>query len=47
MSILYVTSFNKRLFRITGYNMVHSFLDTDTEGTLFATYEDDILQSLP
>ena len=47
MSILYVTSFNKRLFRITGYNMVHSFLDTDTEGDLFITYEDDILQDLP
>ena len=47
MSILYVTSFNKKLFRVSGYNMVHSFLDTDTEGDFLVTYEDDIFKDLP
>ena len=44
---LYVTSFNKKLFEVTGKSMVESFLNTKMEGHLLITYEDDISKEIP
>ena len=46
-NILYVTSFNKKLFDVTGKAMIKSFLDTGIEGDLLVTYEDDIENEIP
>ena len=45
--VLYVTSFNKQLFDLTGKKMVESFLETDIEGDLLVTYEENIGSSIP
>lgn len=39
-NVTYVTSFNERIFKISGIGMIHSFLKTRTEGHLIAYYED-------
>ena len=44
---LYVTSFNKKLFDVTGKDMVNSFLSTGMQGDLLVTYEDDIAEQIP
>ena len=46
-NILYVTSFNKQLFDVTGRAMIKSFLGAGIEGDLLVTYEDDIESELP
>jgi len=40
--ILYVTSFNKKLYEATGKDMLESFVYVKTEGEILVTYEDDI-----
>ena len=40
--LLYVTSFNKELYQATGKDMLHSFLDTETEGDMLITHEDGV-----
>jgi len=40
--LLYVSSFNRRLWKFTGHALVESFLNTQTKGELLLTYEDDI-----
>jgi len=40
--LLYVTSFNEKLYRATGKNMLQSFLATETEGDMLITHEDGI-----
>ena len=45
-NILYVTSFNKKLFDVTGKAMIQSFLGTGIEGDLLITYEDGIKEVL-
>ena len=44
---LYVTSFNKKLFDVTGEAMVQSFLRAKIQGDLLVTYEDDIEKKIP
>ena len=44
---LYVTSFNKKLFDVTGKAMIESFLSSKIEGDLLVTHEDDIAQEIP
>ena len=44
---LYVTSFNKKLFDVTGEAMVQSFLRAKIQGDLLVTYEDDIENKIP
>ena len=46
-NILYVTSFNKKLFDVTGRAMIRSFLGAEIEGDLLVTYEDDIKDEIP
>ena len=46
-NILYVTSFNKKLFDVTGKAMIQSFLGTGIEGDLLITYEDGIKEEIP
>jgi hypothetical protein len=45
--ILYVTSFNKKLYEATGHRMVESFTRAKIEGDLLITYEDDIKDLIP
>ena len=40
--ILYVTSFNERLYKATGEDMLKSFIYVKTEGDMLATYEGDV-----
>jgi hypothetical protein len=40
MTLLYVTSFNSKLFNATGHNLVKSFIETDSEGILLLTYDE-------
>ena len=40
--ILYVTSFNERLYEVTGRDMISSFIYVKTEGDMLATYEGDV-----
>tara|TARA_Y100001963_G_scaffold114935_1_gene159424 strand:+ start:197 stop:940 length:744 start_codon:yes stop_codon:yes gene_type:complete len=47
MSILYVTSFNNKLFHATGKNLIESFVHHKTEGNLLITHEDDIDNEIP
>jgi len=46
-NILYVTSFNKRLFNLTGKNMLSSFITKQIEGDMLIVYEDGIIHELP
>jgi hypothetical protein len=46
-SLLYVTTFNKKLFDATGRDMVASFLQKQIEGHLLVCYEDDIEEQIP
>ena len=47
MKILYVTSFNRRLYEATGQRMIESFVYHKTEGDLLITYEDDLSKDIP
>lgn len=40
MTLLYVTSFNRKLYYATGQYLVNSFLETDSEGVLLLTYDE-------
>ena len=42
MKILYVTTFNKRLFKATGQKMIDSFVLHKTEGDLLIAHEDGL-----
>lgn len=37
--VMYVTSFNDKLYNVTGRKMLHSFLNTKTEGDMLITHE--------
>jgi hypothetical protein len=39
MNILYVTTFNKRLYNITGKNLIESFLNNNIDAKLLVCYE--------
>jgi len=45
-NILYVTTFNKKLFNLTGQTLLESYLCTQAEDDLFVVYEDDLLKRL-
>ena len=45
--ILYVTSFNKNLYQVTGRSMIESFVKWKTEGDLLITFEDGIDSDIP
>ena len=40
--LLYVTSFNRKLYKATGRHMLQSFLATETEGDMLITHEDGV-----
>ena len=40
MKVLYVTTFNQRLYDLTGKNLVKTFLENTTDSDLFVCYED-------
>ena len=45
--ILYVTSFNKKLYEATGKNMIESFVKWKVEGDLLITFEDSLDLEIP
>jgi len=45
--ILYVTTFNKRLYTTTGRNILRGFQESGTEGDFFIAYEDNIGEQIP
>jgi len=45
--VLFVTSFNKRLYDATGRNLLKSFTKTGTEGSLLVTYEELTANDMP
>ena len=47
MKILYVTTFNQRLYDATGKNMIESFVRYKTEGDLLIAYEDGLDKVIP
>tara|TARA_R110000823_G_scaffold267453_1_gene387418 strand:+ start:6378 stop:7178 length:801 start_codon:yes stop_codon:yes gene_type:complete len=47
MKILYVTTFNQRLYDATGKNMIESFVRHKTEGDLLIAHEDDLDKVIP
>jgi hypothetical protein len=47
MKILYVTTFNQRLYDATGKNMIESFVRHKTEGDLLIAYEDGLDKVIP
>lgn len=47
MKILYVTTFNQRLYDATGKHMIESFVRHKTEGDLLIAYEDGLDKVIP
>lgn len=45
--ILYVTSFNKRLFDATGKRMINSFIEKEIEGDLLIAHEEGVGEDVP